>query len=449
MKSEMCIGLLLYPTGYHAAAWRAPEVPSDGGLSVRYYAEAARLAESGLLDFIFLADSLTMQGDDVRKMSRLAIRYISQLEPMTLLSALTAYTSRIGLVCSITTTYHEPYHVARQLASLDHISGGRAGWNVVTSKNRWEADQFGQKVHPPHSERYARAHEFVDVVKGLWDSWEDDAFLRDKESGIFFVPEKLNFLRHHGAFFNVRGPLNLSRPPQGYPVIFQAGSSSYGKELGAAIGEVIYTAHADFESARAFYIDIKARAASNGRTAEEVRVLPGVIPIIGRSRSEAAEKSAQLQALIHPSVAMTLLEGELGDISLDHCDVEGVLPEPSASNGGVGRQSLLVDLAKKRNLSIRELAHFVAGSRGHLQLVGTPSDISDSLLEWIDGGAADGFMLMPAAMPSGLKDFVEMVVPELQRRGRFRTQYSGNTLRENLGFQRPESRYLHRLRVPL
>lgn len=441
MHSPICLGLLLYPTGYHAAAWRAPGVPPDAGMSIQYYADAARLAEGGLLDFVFLADSLTMQGDDADALSHLAIRYVAQLEPVTLLSAVSASTSRIGIACSITTTYQHPYHVARQLASLDHISGGRAGWNVVTSKNRWEGSQFGQEMHPPHAERYARAHEFVTVVKGLWDTWEDDAFSRDKETGIFFQPNKLHLLQHHGKFFHVRGPLNVERPPQGHPVIFQAGSSSYGRDLGAAVGEVIYTAHSEFDSAKEYYSDVHQRAESRGRTPGDIRILPGVVPIVGRSRSEAEEKVSRLKSLIDSSIAMALLQQELEDIDLENLDIDGPLPMPSQPTSELSRQATLLDTARRRGFSIRDLAHHVASSRGHLELVGTPNEIVGSLLDWVDRGAADGFMIMPAIMPDGLRDVVELLVPEFQRRGRFRTAYAGSTLRENLGLRRPTPCY--------
>ena len=436
----MKLGVLLYPTGYHVAAWLDDDVPADAGVDFRHYVEFARICERGRLDFLFIPDSLTVRGDDIDALSRTAIRYVAQFEPTTLVSALAAVTEHVGLVCSITTTYNEPYLVARQLASLDHISGGRAGWNVVTSMNEWEAYQFGFAKHPDHATRYPRAHEFVDVVKGLWDTWEDDAFLRDKESGIFFDPQKFHLLDHEGDHFNVRGPLNVARPPQGHPVIFQAGSSEQGRNLAATCGEVIYTAAPNLEAAQAFYGDVKRRAEELGRSADEISILPGVFPFIGRTQDEAEEKHAHLQSLIHPEVALSLLAGELGEVDLSRYPLDGPVPELPESNAGRSRQKLLVDLARRERMTLGDLARHVAGSRGHWTVVGTGESVADELEEWVRGDAADGFMVMPPNLPAGLEDFVELVVPELRRRGLYRTEYEGATLRANLGLRRPEHR---------
>lgn len=434
----MKLGVLLYPTGYHAAAWRHPDVPAGAGIQLHHYAEHARIAERGCLDFLFLADSLTVQGDDIGALSRTAIRYVAQFEPVTLLSALAAITRRIGLVCSITTTYNEPYLVARQMASLDHLSGGRTGWNVVTSKNAWEAGQFGLEEHPGHDVRYPRAHEFVQVVRGLWDSWEDDAFLRDKAGGRFFDPGKLHVLDHKGPHFSVRGPLNVPRPPQGHPVIFQAGASEQGRDLAAACGEVIYTAQSDLDAARTFYSDVKARAEALGRPSEKILILPGLFTFVGRTQAEAQRKYDELQSLILPEVAMFLLQGELGDIDLRRYPLDGPIPDLASANGSRSRQDLLVGFAGRSRMTLGDLAQYVAGSRGHLQVVGTPEAIADKLEEWVEARAADGFMLMPPSLPGGLADFVDLVVPELQRRGLFRRAYQGETLRSHLGLPRPE-----------
>ncbi|MDQ3936812.1 MAG: LLM class flavin-dependent oxidoreductase [Actinomycetota bacterium] len=433
----MKLAAFLYPTGYHVAAWRHPEVPADAGVNFRHFAELARTAERGRFDFVFLADSVAIRGDDLPALSRTAIRYIAQFEPITLLSALAAVTEHIGLVPSITTTYNEPYHVARKLASLDHISGGRAGWNVVTSQNEGEAQNFGLDAHPAHSDRYARAREFVTVAKGLWDSWEDDAFLRDKESGLYFDPDRFHVLGHAGEHFSVKGPLNVPRPPQGHPVIVQSGASDAGRELAGESGEVVFSAQHDVGDARAFYADVKERAAAHGRQPSEVVVMPGVFPFVGSTQDEAEEKHAELQSLIDPLVGLSLLGGQLG-IDLSEYPLDGPIPPLPETNAGKSRQQLLVEMARRDDLTIRELCLRVAGGRGHWQLVGTPASIADELEAWMDAGAADGFNVMFPYLPGGLDDFVDLVVPELHRRGLFRAEYEGRTLRENLGLARPE-----------
>lgn len=439
MSSEQAMKLaaFLYPTGYHVAAWRHPSVPADAGVNFAHFVGLAQLAQRGRFDFVFLADSLAMRGTDMPALSRTAIRYVAQFEPLTLLSALAAVTDRIGLVASATTTYNEPYHIARKFASLDHISGGRAGWNLVTSQNEGEALNFGRDAHLGHDERYARAREFADVVKGLWDSWQDDAFLRDKRSGIFFDPAKLRVLNHRGRYFAVRGPLNVPRPPQGHPVLIQSGSSPAGRELAAATGDVVFAAHQTLEEAREFYADVKAKAEAHGRQPRDLKILVGVFPYVGRTRREAEEKRQRLQEAVDPIVGLSLLSGQLSNIDLSRYPLDGPLPEVPASNAGQGRRQLLVDLAKREGLSIRELYLRVAGGRGHLEVVGTPGDVADELEAWFRKRGADGFNIMAPYLPGGLEDFVDLVIPELQRRGLFRTEYAGQTLREHLGLPRP------------
>jgi FMN-dependent oxidoreductase (nitrilotriacetate monooxygenase family) len=434
------LAAFLYPTGYHVAAWRHPRVPADAGVSLPHFADLARTAERGRFDFIFLADSMAVRGRDLPALSRTAIRYVAQFEPLTLLGALAAVTERIGLVASATTTYNEPFHLARKLASLDHISGGRAGWNLVTSQNPDEAPNFGLPSHPSHAERYARAREFVDVVRGLWDSWEDDAFVRDKESGIFFDPEKLHVLDHEGDFFTVRGPLNVPRSPQGHPVLVQAGSSDAGRELAAETAEVVFTAQTDPDGARAFYEDVRARAEGYGRAHDELAIMAGVFPFVGRTEQEAHEKLEQLQELIDPVVGLSLLAGQLGGVDLSQYPLDGPLPDLPETNLSKSRRQLLIDLAHREGLTIRELALRVAGSRGHWQVVGSAEQVADELEHWFRTGAADGFNVMAPALPGGLEDFVDLVIPELQRRGLFRREYEGRTLREHLGLRRPEHR---------
>lgn len=434
----MKLGAFLYPTGYHVAAWRHPHVPADAGVNFAHFAELAQIAERARFDFVFLADSIALRGGDLAALSRTAIRYVAQFEPLTLLGGLAAVTERIGLTASATTTYTEPFHLARMLASLDHMSGGRAGWNLVTSQNEAEAHNFGREAHPPHDERYARAKEFAQVVMGLWDSWEDDAFVRDKKSGIFFDPTKLHPLNHKGPIFSVKGPLNIPRAPQGHPVILQAGSSEVGKDLAAFCGEVIFTAQHSMAAAQVFYADVKRRLATYGRSPEDVLIIVGLFPYVGRTDEEAREKFEALQQLVDPVVGLSLLESELGGIDLSAFDLDGPLPPLPDSNAGKSRQNLLADMARQQNLTIRQLFRHVAGGRGHCQIMGTPETVADELEEWFRKEAADGFMVMAPSFPGGLSDFAELVVPELQRRGLFRTDYRGKTLREHLGLRRPE-----------
>lgn len=434
---SMVLGAFLYPTGYHVAAWRHPDVPAGAGLDAGHYIELARTAERGRFDFLFLPDSSAMRGEDLDELSRTAIRYVAQFEPLTLLGALAAATERIGLTATVSSTYSEPYTVARMLASLDHLSRGRAGWNLVTSQNPYEAFNFGFAEHPEHDARYARADEFARVVKGLWDTWADDAWVRDKEACRFFDPAGVRPLDHRGAHFTVRGPLNLPRTPQGHPVTIQAGSSEPGRELAAAVADIVFTAQHSREQALAFTEDIKARADKHGRSPDSVRVLAGVFPHVGRTDAEAQEEFQRLQDLIDPSVGLGLLSSELGHVDLSGCDVDGPLPELPPSNSGRSRRDLLVAVARDEGLTIRQLYQRVAGSRGHGQIIGSAESVADHLAHWYDSGAVDGFIVMPPRLPGGLDDFVDLVVPELQRRGLFRTEYAGSTLRQHLGLERP------------
>jgi N-acetyl-S-(2-succino)cysteine monooxygenase len=434
----MKLGVLLYPTGYHVAAWRHPDVPADAGVNFAHFAHLARIAERGKFDFVFLADSVGIRGTDMPALSRTAIRYVAQFEPLTLLSALSAVTERVGLVASATTTYNEPYHIARKFASLDHISGGRCGWNLITSQNEDEAYNFGFETHPDHANRYARAREFAQVVSGLWDSWEDDAFPRDRRSGIYFDPSKLHVLNHKGRYFSVKGPLNVPRSPQGHPVIVQAGSSEAGKELAAETSDVVFTAQQTLADAQAFYADLKERATRFGRSPDELLILPGVFPFVGRTQREAAERFEQLQALIDPVVGLSLLSGLMAGVDLSAYPLDGPIPDLPETNAGKSRQQLLIEMAQREHLTIRDLYLRVAGSRGHWQISGSPKQIADALEEWVRKGAADGFNIIPPSLPGALEDFVELVIPELQSRGLFRTEYEGRTMRENLGLRRPD-----------
>ena len=435
---QIKLGAFLMQTGHHIAAWRHPEAQADAPINFRHYAELARRAEAAKFDAIFLADSVGVRNTDLASLSRTARS--DHFEPLTLLSALAAVTEKIGLIATVSTTYNEPYHVARKFASLDHISGGRSGWNLVTSSGQGEAQNFNLDEHVEHARRYARAAEFHDVVLGLWDSWEDDAFLRDKPSGQYFDPAKLHPLRHRGEHFSVRGPLNVSRSPQGRPVVVQAGASPAGRDLAARTAEVIFVAHQTFDEAQAFYRDIKGRAVAYGRDPDDIKIMPGIFPVIGRTQAEAEDKFARLQDLIHPVVGVQLLSNMIGGFDLSGYPVDGPLPDLPETNGGKSRQQLLIDLARRDNLTIRQLYLRIAGARGHQQVVGTPQSVADQLQQWFEQDGADGFNIMSPWLPGGLDDFIELALPELRRRGLFRSEYEGATLRQHLGLARPPHR---------
>jgi FMN-dependent oxidoreductase (nitrilotriacetate monooxygenase family) len=433
---RMRLGAFFMIPGHHVAAWRYPDAEISGILNFDFYKRLAQTAERGLFDMIFLADGLALWGCGEAQITH-AVN--TRPEPLTLLSALSAVTERIGLAATVSTTYNEPFHVARKFASLDHLSGGRAGWNVVTSGSEAEAFNFSKEAHLLHERRYERAREFIAVVEGLWDSWEDEALVIDKASGIFADKDKVHTLDHQGAWFTVRGPLNISRPPQGHPVIIQAGASESGKNLAAQSAEVVFTAWQTLGEAQAFYADVKGRLATFGRTPDELKIMPGVFPIIGRTEDEALEKQALLAELIPPPSGVALLSGLIG-VDLSGYPLDGPLPAlPSVEeiNGQKSRHQLLKDLAGRDSLTIRQLYQRIAGARGHREITGTPETIADQMEEWFEQGAADGFNVMPPYFPGGLEDFVNLVIPELQRRGLFRTAYEGRTLRENLGLRRP------------
>jgi alkanesulfonate monooxygenase len=436
----MKLGFFLYGTGHHIASWRDPGVRPDANRSLRHYIDITQAAERAKFDFVFNADSNSSFGPDdpdIWKRKTDAMR----LEPLTLLGALAAVTSRIGLISTATTTYLDPFHVARIFASLDQMSEGRVGWNVVTSSAASEALNFSRDKHAAHDDRYKRAAEFIQVAQGLWDTWEDDAFLLDKKAGLFFDLDKMHMLHHKGEHFSVRGPLMVPRSPQGQPVIVQAGQSDAGRELAARTAEVLFTVAQNLDQARAFYADLKALTAKYGRAPDQIKIMPGVLTVVGRSRDEAQEKFDRLQEMIHPELGVPALSDIVG-MDLTSFPLDGPLPEVPLSNTQQGRQKVVVDMARAENLTIRQLYKRVATARGHRVLVGTAIDVADGLEEWYRGGAADGFNIMPQTLPAGLDDFVAGVIPELQRRGLFRTAYEGATLRENLGLARPANRHV-------
>lgn len=417
---QLKLAAFLIRHGHHVAGWRHPHTDLESSPFEVYRALVQR-AEQAHLDAVFFADSLALAGPP-------------SLEPLTLLSALAAVTSRIGLVGTATTTYHEPYSVARAFASLDSISGGRAGWNLVTSDNASEAANFGREQHVGHAERYARAAEFQQVVQGLWNSFDEDSFVNDKQGGVLLDPARVHTLHHQGAHFSVKGPLNVPRSPQGRPVIVQAGGSEAGRTLAAETAEVVFTAQPTLASAQAFYADMKERTARAGRDPDSIKIMPGIFAVVGQSEGEAKEKFDLLQSLIEPKAGLALLGRMIGNFDLSGYPLDGPLPElPETQDGQRSRQQLLTNLAQGENLSIRQLYERIAGGRGHFTVVGTAAQVADQMQAWFEGGAADGFNLMPPSLPVGLNDFLDLVVPELVRRGLFRSEYSARTLRGNLG----------------
>jgi FMN-dependent oxidoreductase (nitrilotriacetate monooxygenase family) len=433
----MKLGAFLQPFGHHVAAWRYPGTPDDAGNDFAHYTELAQTAERGLFDMLFVADTTGLWATDREGLSRMA--YVAWMEPITLMAALSTVTRRIGLACTASTSYDQPYHLARRFGSLDIISGGRAAWNLITTANPNEALNFSRERHPDKDERYRRAREFAQVVKGLWESWDDDAFIRDKQAGRFFDPDKLHILDHEGAHFSVRGPLNVARSRQGHPVMVQAGASDDGRDLAAETADVVFTAHQSMESAQAFYADLKRRVAGFGRNPDDLKIMPGFFVTVGRTEQEAKDKFARVQELIHPDVGVRLLSTFI-NFDLTGYPVDGPLPEIPDSKVSASRRGLITDIARRDNLTIRQLYMRIAGGRGHIQFAGTPAQVADELQRWFESRAADGFNIMPPVLPQGLNDFVDLVIPELQRRGLFRTAYEGATLRENLGLPWPTPR---------
>ena len=429
---QLKLGAFLANSGHHVAAWRHPLAQADASQDFNHFKHIAQVAERGKFDALFIADVVGLWGHHYDALSRTA--RAEHFEPLTLLSALAAVTQHIGLIATATTTYNEPYHIARKFASLDHLSKGRAAWNVVTSVVSDEAWNFGREQHVDHGDRYQRAEEFVQVVKGLWDSWDDDAFVRDKASGQYFDPAKLHTLNHKGEHFSVRGPLNVARAPQGHPVLVQAGASEPGRALAARIAELIFASSSELGAAQAFYQDIKQRAEGFGRDPDSVKILPGVTPFIADTREQAQALFDEFQALIDPVLGLRLLADTLGDdIDLSGHDLDGPLPPTEAGQRGSRRDKVL-ELARSENLSIRQLYLRLAGGN---PIIGTAEDVADTFETWFQSRACDGFNVFFPYFPGAIELFVERVVPLLQARGLFRREYEGTTLRENLGLARP------------
>jgi alkanesulfonate monooxygenase len=434
---QLHLGAFMRPASIHTGAWRYPGAWPDMNFNYAHLKQSIQALERAKFDAFFMADHMAVLNMpmDALKRSHTATSF----EPFTLLSALSQVTERIGLVATGSTTFDAPYHIARRFASLDHISQGRAGWNIVTTSNPDAALNFGMDEHMEHGERYERAREFYDVVTGLWDSWADDAFIRDVESGVFFDPAKLHVLGHKGEFLSVRGPLNIARPVQGWPVIVQAGASESGRKLASETAEAVFTAQSDIEAGKKFYADVKERMEKLGRSREHMKILPACFVVVGETVEEAQAKRAKLDSLVDYANAIGSLSIALGH-DASKFDPDGPLPDIPESNASKSGRERAIALARSENLTVRQLAQRLGGFSG-LAMVGTPKMIADEMQKWLEAEASDGFTVMFPYLPGGLEDFVNCVVPELQSRGLFRRDYEGTTLRDHLGLPRPKNRF--------
>jgi FMN-dependent oxidoreductase (nitrilotriacetate monooxygenase family) len=442
-RRQLSLNVFIYPGGHHEAAWRHGNSAANRILDIGYYQELAQRAEAHKFDAIFLADGPAL-ADNVRYAQRF------RFEPLTWLSAIAAVTSRIGLIATASTTYTEPYNLARLFASLDHISGGRAGWNIVTTSTPQAAQNFGLPEHPSHGERYERAREFLDVVTRLWDSWEDDALINDPASGIFAETAKIHAINHFGKHFRVRGPLNISRAPQGRPVYVQAGSSEDGRAFAARYAEAIFTAHQTLPSAQEFYADIKRQARAFDRSPDQIKILPGISPFIASTQVEADRLQDEFNELIQPEYSLTQLRQMIG-LDLSGFDLDEPFPrhliDTDGAHGAASRFKLVVEIVDRERPTIRQLVQRLAGARGHWVIAGPPEKIADNIQTWFENDAADGFNVMPPWLPGGLDIFAEHVVPVLRKRGLFRSEYAGKTLRDHYGLDRPTSLFARDIQV--
>jgi FMN-dependent oxidoreductase (nitrilotriacetate monooxygenase family) len=435
-EKQLRLGAFMRPVSIHTGSWRYPNAFPDANFNFAHLRRFAETLERGCFDAFFMADHLAVLNMPIKALQR--SHTVTSFEPFTLLSALAGATEHIGLIATGSTTFDAPYHVARRFASLDHISAGRAGWNIVTTSNPDAALNFGLEAHMEHGERYARAREFYEVVTGLWDSFADDAFVRDVERGLYFDPAKMHVLNHKGKYYSVRGPLNIARPVQGWPVIVQAGASEAGRQLAAETAEVVFAAGSNLANAQRFYADVKGRMRKIGRDPEHLKVLPGALVVVGDTISQAQAKRARLDGLVNYANAIASLSIALGH-DASGFDPDGPLPEIPESNASKSGRERVIELARRENLTVRELAQRLGGYGG-LAFVGTPQSIADGMHEWLLTEGCDGFNVMFPYLPEGLDDFAARVVPELQRRGIFRSRYEGATLRENLGLPRPANR---------
>lgn len=427
---QMRLGLFIQAAGHHASGWRYPGAES-GSENFALIKKLTLAAERACLDMVFFGDKLVTSPQEHPSM-------IVRFEPLTLLGSLASITEKIGLAATASTTYGEPYTVARQFGTLDHISSGRAAWNVVTTGYD-SAANFSRATHPNHDLRYEVAEEFVDVVRGLWDSFDDDAYVRDAEAGVYLDADKMHRLEHRGQHFSIDGPLNLTRSPQGHPVLIQAGSSGPGMTLAARIAEVVFTAQQDIETARQFYSDLKRQVVAQGRNPAHCLVMPGIMPILGATAAEAQANFERLQQWTNIDNALTLVGERLGQ-DVRGLDLDQPLPGLPLPENMKSRARLLMDMSHRDGLTLRQICNLVAGARGHKIVVGTPEQVADEMIAWFEGEAADGFNLMPSHFPEGLELFISGVLPILRQRGMFRHEYSGSTLREHLGLPRPAHR---------
>jgi FMN-dependent oxidoreductase (nitrilotriacetate monooxygenase family) len=434
MTRQMHLGAFLFNLGNHIAGWRMPGVPTEGLMSFAFYRDVAAIAERGKFDLLFHSDGLGIN-DTYDAVLRHSITI--RPEPLTLLSALAATTRRIGLAATISTTYNEPYPIARKLAMLDFLSEGRAALNLVTSSTDLEAQNFGQTTHLDHGARYARAREFVDVLRLLWDSWEDGALVLDRATGVVADPARIHRADWQGRFFSVRGPLNMPRPPQGHPVIIQAGVSASGQAFAAQVADIVFSVEQSLETAQAFYAAAQHRCVAAGRQAGSMKIMPGLLPILGDTRAAAAAKDRELQDLVPERLAVSYLSDYVQH-DLSRYPVDGPLPDLPETNGERGRLQMILAQARGGGFAtIRSLAAQMVQNRGHMRVVGTPVEVADLMQRWFQAGACDGFNILAPFHPAGLAEFVDGVVPELQRRGVFRGDYEGVTLRDHLGLSRP------------
>jgi N-acetyl-S-(2-succino)cysteine monooxygenase len=436
MSRHMKLGMFYWPGGgQHMAAWRHPDAHPDFDVDVQRIIDLAKLAERGLFDMFFMADSMSFWRGSLEAMSHDAAGV--WIEPFTVMATVAQHTGHLGLVCTSSTTYDQPYLIARRFAGLDLASGGRAGWNLVTSGNKNEAKSFGLDEHVEKTKRYRRAREFAHVVRGLWNSWAPDAFVRDQKSGLFFDPDKLFVLEHEGEFFEVKGPMIVPPSPQGEPVMVQAGSSEEGRELAAATAEVVFAAQQHLESAQKLYADIKGRMAAYGRDPDSLKIMPGLTYCVAETREQAQAEFEELQDLIDPVMGLALLSQRM-DFDFSGYDADDPVPQlPVTSLGGSRAQLVNELIAKNPGMTLRALYRHFAGARGHGLVIGTPKDVADRMEQWVAEKACDGFNMMPPLYPRDLERFVELVVPELQRRGLYRNEYEATTLRGNLGLSRP------------
>lgn len=432
-RKKIKFGALIHGVGGSVSGWRHPDALTDASVNINFYKQQALKAEEGKFDLVFIADGLYITEHSIP-------HFLNRFEPITILSALGAVTSHIGLVGTLSTSYSEPFTVARQFASIDHISGGRAGWNVVTSPLEGSAKNYSKEHHPTHPERYKIAEEYLEVARGLWDSWEDDAFVRNKETGVFFDPEKLHRLDHKGEHFSVQGPLNIARSRQGHPVVFQAGSSEDGKNLAAKSADAVFTGHETIEEAKEFYQDVKSRAAAYGRSPDEIAILPGIGPIIGQTEEEAERKYEEIASLVTIDKALQYLGRFFEHLDFSQFPLDETFPDLGelGSNSFRSGTDKIKRVAKEQNLTLRQVALRSATPRS--PFIGTPEKIADLIQQYHEEGAADGFIIH-SSTPKGLDEFVDYVVPILQERGIYRTEYESDTLRGNLELPIPENRY--------